>query len=86
MTTLTITLDDSPEAQLIIQLLKQTTVVTSLREDAESLSAPTEPDFPVIWRGNPSLRGRPTESVWDKEPPTVDEIRRRDWGNYTAAS
>ena len=85
MTTLTITLDDSPEAQLIIQLLRQASVVTSVREDSSAETTVTTPAFPVSWPGNPELQVRPTESVWDGEPPTLEQIRQRDWNNRIAA-
>ena len=67
MTTLTITLDDSPEAQLIIQLLRQASVVTSVREDS---SAEAAESLPPIRCGKQSRR--PHRAIRHLEGPAAD--------------
>ena len=76
MTTLTITLDDSPEAQLIIQLLRQASVVTSVREDS---SAEAADSLPPIRRGNKAEDPTALFGIWKDRPRTLEEIRRRNW-------
>ena len=76
MTTLTITLDDSPEAQLIIQLLRQATVVTSVEENSPAAAADS---LPPICQGNTAEDPTELFGRWQGRPRTLVEIRQRDW-------